>query len=108
MIEKSMKMGKHYVLKGRDNRLKIVVYGRFWKNFAKFVYEQENGKLPKGWVVHHIIPIEFGGIEDIVNYVAMPKEKHAELHKHLPKDIRVWQEFAKAKRIPIRQIAQRN
>lgn len=108
MIEKAMKLGKHYVLKGHDNRLKIVIYGRFWKNYAKFVYEQEYGKLPKGWVVHHKIPIEFGGIEDIVNYVAMPKKLHTELHKVLPKSLKTWQKFAEEKRIPIRKIPLRN
>ena len=52
------------------------LYRRGWH---RKVWEEANGRLPDGWVVHHID----GDVEnnDLANLQAMPNAEHVSLHQ---------------------------
>lgn len=51
---------------------------------TKRIYEKfHNIKLPKGMVVHHVLPVRLGGTHDVDNLVAMTVQEHADAHMAL-------------------------
>lgn len=43
---------------------------------------QQTGKLPSDYNLHHFVPIEFGGTNDISNICVMDKRLHQVLHQY--------------------------
>ena len=49
------------------------------------LYEDVNGKIPKGYELHHKIPIHAGGTDNENNLICLDKECHAQTHLELYK-----------------------
>lgn len=43
-------------------------------------YEELHGAIPKGWHLHHIVPLSEGGEDCVDNVVALSPEDHAKVH----------------------------
>lgn len=43
-------------------------------------YKENKGPIPKGYEIHHIIPLYEGGSNDISNLVALSVEEHKKIH----------------------------
>jgi|APFre7841882793_1041355.scaffolds.fasta_scaffold00023_13 hypothetical protein len=43
-------------------------------------YKDNKGSIPKGYEIHHIIPIYEGGTDDILNLIALSFEDHKRIH----------------------------
>jgi hypothetical protein len=48
-------------------------------NYRK-IWEETNGKIPKGYEIHHIIPKHDGGTDDVYNLMCVTKKHHKQLH----------------------------
>jgi len=47
------------------------------------LYEGVNGKIPKGYELHHKTPIHAGGVDGLDNLVCLDKDSHAQAHLDL-------------------------
>lgn len=63
---------------------------RLRKTLHQYLWEKENGPLPKGWEIHHKDLDTTNN--DLSNLEAMPAEEHKAIHRELNKNNKVWLE----------------
>lgn len=66
---------------GEKNILKHFLWRMGRAGILYAMFGQENFLKPDGYEVHHILPICFGGTNDIKNLCLIPEEAHKKLHE---------------------------
>lgn len=57
----------------------------FFKQFCTIM--RRRGTQPRGYQIHHILPLSLGGTNDFENLMLVQKDAHAEIHKRIWDDI---------------------